>query len=268
VKKKVYPRRGDIWHPADFALAVEDEEDDQDDLMPKTSKTPAPPLPAPSTNATTTATKEPREPRSHRAAQTRQRIITTATRLFAKRGYDGVSVDEIVSQAKVNKRMVYHYFDSKSGLFTEVLGTVFERLSHVETELFEDAPTPGRAIERIIFAYFEFLQKNPEFVSLLLWENLQGGKHLKQLPLSVTKAPLLEKLGPAIEEGIASGEIRPDIDKRFMVVDLIGICLIHFSNRHTLARTVGLDFDDPRVLEEGVRHATALVRHGFLRKNA
>lgn len=220
----------------------------------------------PESPETPTAPPPPKGPRSQRAAQTRQRIISTATRLFAKRGYDGVSVDEIVSHAKVNKRMVYHYFESKSGLFTEVLGTVFERLSHLEAELFHDAPSPGKAIERIIFAYFEFLQKNPEFVSLLLWENLQGGKHLKQLPLSVTKAPLLEKLGPVIEEGIASGEIRPDIDKRFMLVDLIGICLIHFSNRHTLARTVGLDFDDPRVLEEGVRHATALVRHGFLNR--
>lgn len=223
--------------------------------MPKTSKetAQAPALPS-------------KEPRSQRAAQTRQRIIVTATRLFAKRGYDGVSVDEIVSQAKVNKRMVYHYFESKSGLFTEVLGTVFERLSSVETELFEDTPAPDKAIERIIFAYFQFLQKNPEFVSLLLWENLQGGKHLKKLPLSVTKAPILDRLGPVIEEGIASGQIRPDIDKRFMLVDLIGICLIHFSNRHTLARTVGLDFEDPKVLEEGVRHAAALVRHGFLRR--
>ncbi len=204
--------------------------------------------------------------RSERAAQTRQRIIETATRLFARRGYDGVSVDEIVSQARVNKRMVYHYFDSKSGLYTAVLASVFERMSGIELGLLADNPPPDVAIERIVFAYFDFLKKNPEFVSLLLWENLQGGKHLNELSPSITKAPILERLGPIIEEGIRSGRLRPDIDKRYMLIDLIGICLIHFSNRYTLSRTVGLNLEDPAVLDEGVRHAVALVRHGFLKE--
>lgn len=203
--------------------------------------------------------------RSERAAQTRQRIIETATRLFAKRGYDGVSVDEIVSQARVNKRMVYHYFDNKSGLYTAVLAAVFERMSGIELGVLADNPSPDIAIERIVFAYFEFLKKNPEFVSLLLWENLQGGRHLKDLSPFITKAPILERLGPIIEEGIRAGKLRPDIDKRYMLIDLIGICLIHFSNRHTLSRTVGLNLEDPAVLDEGVRHAVALVRHGFLK---
>lgn len=209
--------------------------------------------------------KESPEPRSERAAQTRQRIVETATRLFAKRGYDGVSVDAIVALAKVNKRMVYHYFDNKSGLYTAVLASVFERISGIEIGLFADNPPPDVAIERIILAYFEFLKKNPDFVSLLLWENLQGGKHLKQLSTSITKAPILERLGPIIEEGIRTGKLRPDIDKRFMLIDLIGICLIYFSNRHTLSRTVGLNLEDPEVLDEGVRHAISLVRHGFLK---
>ncbi len=204
-------------------------------------------------------------PRNARATQTRGRILQTAIRLFSQKGYDGASVDEIVARAKVNKRMVYHYFKNKEGLYAAALEQVFERLANVEAKIFHDQPSADLAIERITTAYFGFLHKNPEFFALLHWENLQGGKHLKALPASVTKAPLLEALGRVIDEGIASGQIRPEIDKRHMLIDLIGICMIYFSNRHTLSRTVGLDMEDPGTLKEGLRHALSLIRHGFLK---
>jgi TetR/AcrR family transcriptional regulator len=202
--------------------------------------------------------------RAARALETRERILQTAIRLFSQKGYDGASVDEIVSGAKINKRMVYHYFKNKEGLYAAALAAVFERLANVEAEIFHDHPSADLAIERIATVYFEFLHKNPEFIALLHWENLQGGKHLKALPASVTKAPILDSLGRVIEEGIASGQIRPEIDKRHMLINLIGICMIYFSNRHTLSRTVGLDLENPATLNEGLKHALALIRHGFL----
>jgi len=205
------------------------------------------------------------QPSDGKGPGTRERILETAIRFFTRSGFDGTSVDEIVTHARVNKRMVYHYFGSKSGLYSAALARVYERIAHVEAEVFSDEPSAGVAVERIVTAYFRFLQGDPEFVSLLLWENLQGGRHLQSLPASVTKAPILESLGRVIEKGIASGEIRADIDKRHMLINLMGVCLIYFSNRFTLSRTVGLDLGDPAVMEEGIRHAVGLVRHGFLR---
>jgi len=202
--------------------------------------------------------------RASRAAETRQRILQTAVRLFARKGYDGASVDEIVAQANINKRMVYHYFRNKDGLYAAALEEVFERLAGVEAQIFQDHPSADAAMERITLAWFEFLRSNPEFTALLHWENLQGGRHLKTLPPSVSKAPLLEQLGRVIDDGIASGQIRPEIDRRYMLINLIGICMVYFSNRHTLSHTVGLDLEDPETLREGVRHAVSLIRHGIL----
>ncbi len=198
-------------------------------------------------------------------AKTRERILATATSLFARKGYAGVSVDEIVTRAGVNKRMVYHYFGSKSGLYTAVLEQVYERLTPIETRIFHDNPSAIVAVERLVYAYFAFLVKNPDFVDLILWENL--GRHLPTLPTSLTKAPILEALGRTIERGIANGEIRPGLDAQHMLIHLIGICMIYFSNRHTLSRTVGLDLENPQVLEEGIRQAISLVKHGFFARN-
>lgn len=202
--------------------------------------------------------------RTLRAAETRERILRKALSLFAKKGFSGVSVDEVVTAAKVNKRMVYHYFSSKQGLYAAALERVFGQLAALEAGVFTDAPTPGAALERLLILYFNFLREHPEFVSLLLWENLQGGRHLEALPAAVTKAPILDALGRVIDEGIASGEIRPGTDKRHMLINLIGLCMIYYSNHHTLTRTVGLDLDSPATLQAGLDHALALLRHGFL----
>lgn len=199
-----------------------------------------------------------------RSAATRARLLAAARRLFSQRGYDGVSVDRVVEAAGVNKRMVYHYFGSKRGMYAEVLRGVYEALARVEAHVFEDEPGPELAVERLLRSYFRFLQEHPDLLAILLWENLQGGRHLDAVEEGLSKQPILEALGETIDRGIAGGSIRPDIDRRHLLINLIGLCLVYHSNRHTLSRSVGLDLDNPAVMEQGIRHAIALARHGFL----
>jgi AcrR family transcriptional regulator len=53
-----------------------------------------------------------------------QRLLAAATRLFAERGYDRTSVQEIVEAAGVTKGALYHYFGSKDDLLHEIYGRV------------------------------------------------------------------------------------------------------------------------------------------------
>src|SRR5438128_6417175 len=52
-------------------------------------------------------------------AGTQQRILTAALNEFAKKGFAGARVDEIARRARVNKRMLYHYFGNKEDLYRE-----------------------------------------------------------------------------------------------------------------------------------------------------
>lgn len=56
------------------------------------------------------------------AAPVPQRLMAAATRLFAERGYDRTSVQEIVEAAGVTKGALYHYFGSKDDLLHEIYG--------------------------------------------------------------------------------------------------------------------------------------------------
>ncbi|NBM17398.1 TetR family transcriptional regulator [Streptomyces sp. GC420] len=77
-----------------------------------------------------------------------QRLLAAATRLFAERGYDKTSVQEIVEAAGVTKGALYHYFGSKDDLLHEIYGRVLrlqqERLDAIARS---DAPVEKRLRE-------------------------------------------------------------------------------------------------------------------------
>lgn len=70
-----------------------------------------------------------------------RRLLAAATRLFAERGYDRTSVQEIVEAAGVTKGALYHYFGSKDDLLHEVYARVL-RVQQERLDAFADADAP------------------------------------------------------------------------------------------------------------------------------
>ncbi|RNL85085.1 TetR/AcrR family transcriptional regulator [Halostreptopolyspora alba] len=75
-----------------------------------------------------------------------RRLLAVATRLFAEKGFDRTSVQEIVDAAEVTKGAMYHYFDSKDDLLAEVYARV---LRMQMTRLEEIAAAGGTVTERV-----------------------------------------------------------------------------------------------------------------------
>jgi len=64
--------------------------------------------------------KKPRTKRAEQAEETRERIFKAARKLFGKKGYDKVGMDDIASAAGVSVGTCYHHFGSKYRIFQEV----------------------------------------------------------------------------------------------------------------------------------------------------
>lgn len=198
--------------------------------------------------------------------RTSANLLRAGVEIFSSSGYAGAAVEDIVNRAGCNKRMLYHYYGNKEGLYSAVLREVFSRLELMEVEAVEGAEDLPHAIRSILSQYFEFLQNNPDFVNLVVWENLNGGKFLDEHPGLLSKAPILEKLRTVLDSARGSGCIRSLPDTRHLLVLLIGVCFIYFSNRHTLRHSVGLDLARSSVLKEGLAIATDVILNGILNK--
>src|SRR5450432_3000478 len=101
------------------------------------------------------------------AGRTRERILAAALKEFAAKGFAGARVDVIARQAAINKRMLYHYFGDKEGLFKAVL-----RLKVAERRAWAENLSSDPA-ERLPF-WFKTACDDPDWIRLLEWEALQG----------------------------------------------------------------------------------------------
>ena len=66
--------------------------------------------------------------------RTRAAILSAATQEFTANGLSGARVDAIAARARVNKRMIYHYFGDKEGLYLAVLEATYESIRAAELE--------------------------------------------------------------------------------------------------------------------------------------
>jgi AcrR family transcriptional regulator len=203
------------------------------------------------------------QPAQRNPDRTRRRILQAAIKLFATFGFHAVSVDQIVGKARVNKRMVYHYFGSKDALFEAALSEVYKRIEEIEFHAVERGRSPREKLSRLLESYFDFLDVEPEFTRLLQWENLEKGRHLTKENHLLSKNPFFERFRAIVEDGVKSGEFRGDLDVPHLLIHFIGLCFIYHSNRFSLSQSLELDLGDAKVKEAGLHQVLRLVFDGI-----
>ncbi|WP_052867491.1 TetR/AcrR family transcriptional regulator [Streptomyces niger] len=155
-----------------------------------------------------------------------QRLLATATRLFAEQGYDRTSVQEIVEAAGVTKGALYHYFGSKDDLLHEVYGRVLrlqqERLDHFANA---DAPVERRLREAaadVVVTTIENLDDTKIFFRSMHQLSPEKDKQVR-----AERRRYHERFRALIEEGQRAGVFTADVPAD-LIVDY------HFGSVHHL----------------------------------
>ncbi len=101
------------------------------------------------------------------ASNARKKILDVSTRLFAKHGFDAVTMRQISKESGLSMPSIYHHFGNKEDLFKAVETEMYS--AHAQTLLHEiqsDASTEER-LRKFIVAMFERLDSNPDYLKLL-----------------------------------------------------------------------------------------------------
>ena len=146
---------------------------------------------------------------------TRDNILKAATKVFARYGYDGGSIEKISKSAKSVDRMIYYYFGNKEGLFIEVLESAYRRMNDAELKLKLDTARPVDGLNTVIAFVLSYYRKNPEFITLLNTENLQRGKHIaKSQRAREYSSPAIAIVSALLKNGTDQGLFRRDVSAR------------------------------------------------------
>jgi len=100
------------------------------------------------------------------AAARRKQLIDIGRSIFAEKGYDATSVEEIAERAEISKPIVYEHFGGKEGLYNAVLDNEIEKILESNNEALEAAAadnySPRKFIEAAVASYMNYIKNNSE----------------------------------------------------------------------------------------------------------
>lgn len=192
--------------------------------------------------------------------RTQAAILAAATAEFTAKGLGGARVDEIARRARVNKRMIYHYFGGKEGLYLAVLEAAYTRIRTAERGLALSDKDPVQGMRELVLFTWHYFIDHPEFLSLLGTENLHRSAYLKRSKkIRELHSPLVGMIADLLERGAKKGVFRRGIDPVQLYITIASLGWFYMSNRFTLSTIFGRDLTADTSLKERGEHNVNVV---------
>ncbi len=173
--------------------------------------------------------------------RTQRQILAAALKEFSAKGLAGARVDEIARSAGVNKRMIYHYFGNKDGLFSAVLG---EKISAREA-LMVSAPEEPSAM---LVHWFDAACNDPDWFRLLEWEALQPGS--SKLVHEDNRAAVVRQSLERIRRRQAKGLLPAGLAPEHLLLSMMALTAYPWAFPQQTNLVTGRSVGDPGFQEE------------------
>lgn len=205
-----------------------------------------------------------RGPIKRNPLKTKASILKHATTCFAKAGYHGTALDDILAKAKVNKRMVYHYFENKWGLYRAVHLEGWKELQEwftqalIASPVFSNPGAEGELLKEALKIFHDFMASHQIFVRLLVWDGLEGGKISRSLWKDI-RGPLYHQIEGLVLNAQKEGALSSSIKPGHLIITFMGATSFYFSHAQTM---VDIFHKNP-LSEEAVRERRQQVLATF-----
>ncbi len=188
------------------------------------------------TQAINTSTTAEKPSRTNDPARTMAGILEVATAEFAAKGLSGARIDEIASITKTSKRMIYYYFESKEGLYIAVLEEAYRRIRQIEQQLHLEDLAPEEALRKLVGFTVDYQWNNPDFVRLVMNENIHRGEFLAQSKtIQGLNIPVVHAVQQVYERGVQQGVFRPHLDPLDLHMTMSALSFFNVSNHDTFS---------------------------------
>ena len=167
----------------------------------------------------------------------RDNILEVATQEFSEKGLAGARVYEIAERTQTSKRMIYYYFESKEGLYRAVLERCYVQVREIDSGIDLEALGPQEALRELVRVTFDYHIKHPDFVRLVMNENIHHGAHIAHVPSIKTRnQTVIAMLQRLLDRGMQARCFRKDIDPVELHMTITALCFYNVSNRYTFGR--------------------------------
>jgi AcrR family transcriptional regulator len=106
--------------------------------------------------------------------QRREQLIDVGRKLFAQKGFEGTTVEEVASKAGVSKPVVYEHFGGKEGLYAVVVDREIAALLGAITGALTSEGSPRALLERAALAFLDYVEGSTDGFRILVRDSPTG----------------------------------------------------------------------------------------------
>lgn len=186
-------------------------------------------------------------------------ILESATKLFARLGYAGTSVQAIADAVGIKKPSLIYWFPSKQALREAVIDDLLSRWNEVLPKVMVAASGGQDRFQRTLTEVLSFFQEDPDRARLLMREMLDSPDAMRKR-LENTLRPWLALVTEYIRLGQRQGRVRPDLDPEAWTLQVTILSIGTIAAGGVFDQVVGGDDADAfrqRQVDELVRMAHA-----------
>lgn len=187
-------------------------------------------------------------------------ICVAATKLFALRGYEGVSLQAIADAVGVAKQTLLYHYPSKDSLRRAVLNNVFEHWRRTLPAILQAVTSGKRRFTALTDELVRFFCSDRDRARLLARELLDNPADMQRL-MGENLRPWLLLLAEYIREGQKVGLIRADVDPESYVLHVILLVVANVANLSTVSMSLDTSGTSPHAMDAiERRHLKELAR--------
>jgi AcrR family transcriptional regulator len=149
--------------------------------------------------------------------QKKEAFLDAAEKLFAEKGFENTSIDEVVKHAGLTKRTLYQYFQSKEDLFYAVALKGARLLSEASFDALERGENARDKIRLVNLVHLSFYKEHPDLFQILNYlpanrQNIEASPHYQEIKL--IDAAQMKALGSLAAAAASDGSINPNLDMK------------------------------------------------------
>ena len=187
--------------------------------------------------------------RVSRSTEVRDRILEEASRLFAARGFEGTTLQQIADAVGIRKPSLLYHFPSKDDLRQRVLETVLAHWNEVMPQLLLAATSSHGQFDGVLGEMVAFFSADPDRARLLLREILDRPRETRVL-MRKSVRPWVAATCDYIRKGQDRGRLWAEVDPEAYVAQVISLLIASIATFEALGTT-----DRERNLQELARIA-------------
>lgn len=153
----------------------------------------------------------------------REQILMAALKQFARHGYAGASIQDIVSAARLTKPTLYYYFKSKAGLFNALMDYAYDQYFERMKSAAAGVTSLDEQLTEILTSLFDFLREREDLTRLSFASAFAAPEEMPvSRQIQQKRQRNLEFVHDLIKKGLAEGELDERFDSRELAYGIYG----------------------------------------------